>query len=274
MWSIRGKKTPVFSPNGSRGINPDTQEITWDNPKLGWRKMANLPILYQIQTIESRLAALKQAEEGIIHHSGLLGLEKQEKETLQDLQRVKEKRRAANSSQHRLELELKTCQEHIRNEEKKLYGGAITSSRELEQIQQKIAEYQRNKTRLEDEILKLMEAEEKLSEKESALQKKVESSGQEIAQRKQELKRQVLEISMETQELREQLEVLLPQIPPEWLDRYRRIAKAHNGVGIAKIKGDTCGGCHICLSEGMLQKVKRGDDLLVFCENCGRILYY
>jgi predicted nucleic acid-binding Zn-ribbon protein len=236
--------------------------------------MANLPILFQIQTLESRLAALKQAEEGLIHHAELLGLEKQEKEMLQVLQRVKEERRAANSSQQRLDLELKACQEHIRGEENKLYGGAITSPRELELIQQKISEYQKNKTRLEDEILKLMEADEKSHEKESALQKKAESISQEIAKRKRDVKRQLQEISMETQDLRGQLEGLLPQIPPEWLERYRKIAKAHNGVGIAKIKGDTCGGCHISMSDGMLQKAKRGEDVMVFCENCGRILYY
>jgi predicted nucleic acid-binding Zn-ribbon protein len=236
--------------------------------------MAYLPVLFQIQTIESRLLALKKDEglarndpkivqaEAALKEMGSLGAE------------LESKRHAIQSSNRKLELELKACQEHIAVEEKKLYGGSVTNSRELGQIEQKVVEYKHTASKLEDEILQLMEHDDGLGARISALQKKKASCEQELAALKTASSQKLREISIEVMGLESELSELTPQVREEWLARFHKIAGAHNGIGIAQVKSGNCGACHVSLSDMMLQKVKRGDDVIICCENCGRILYY
>jgi predicted nucleic acid-binding Zn-ribbon protein len=176
--------------------------------------------------------------------------------------------------QRQLNPDLKICQERLHHEEKRLYDGSVAQARELEQIQQKAAEYRGAQAKIEEKILQLMETDEQLTGELQQLTWRQQKAGQEEQRIQAKLRQQSLELIVEKEELQAELAELEPQISPEWLERYRRIAKAHRGVGIAKLKQDSCGACHVSLSESRLQQVKRGEDKLYFCENCGRILYY
>jgi predicted nucleic acid-binding Zn-ribbon protein len=236
--------------------------------------MAILPLLYRIQEIESRVAVLAKSLATLAADPNLLALQgllqelavvAQAKEI--ELQRVK-------TRQRQLDPELQLYQERLRHEEKRLYDGSVTHARELEQIQQKATEYRSAQSKIEEEILQLMETDEQLTTELQQLAQRQQTAGQEQQQIQAELKQQSFALIVEKEELQAELAELEPQIPPEWLERYRRIAKAHREIGIAKVKQDSCGACHVSLADFHLQQVKRGEDKLQFCENCGRILYY
>jgi uncharacterized protein len=150
----------------------------------------------------------------------------------------------------------------------------VTNSRELELIQQKVGEYKKTIAKLEDEILQLMEQDDALTNQSSEFKIKAEALEREITTLKKETKRKLSEINLEIEGLEMDLNGVVSRVPQEWLERYHKIAKAHHGVGIAQVKTGNCGACHVSLSELFLQKVKRGDDAIHYCENCGRILYY
>jgi predicted nucleic acid-binding Zn-ribbon protein len=236
--------------------------------------MAYLPILFQIQTIESRLQALKK-DEGIVRNDPRVAqTEAEVREMSALLTELENKRQSTQGSNRKLELELKTCQEHIAMEEKKLYSGSVTNSRELGQIEQKVAEYKHAAGKLEDEVLQLMEQDENLGAQIDIVQKKKVVCEQELAALKSEAAQRMRAISIEVMGLESELKELTPQVPEEWLARFHKIAGAHHGIGIAQVKTGNCGACHVSLSDMLLQKVKRGDDVIICCENCGRILYY
>ncbi|HBE80556.1 MAG TPA: hypothetical protein DDW65_22640 [Firmicutes bacterium] len=243
------------------------------DPESGGR-MAFLPILFRIQELDSRALFLKQAREQAAANPNLMALQSLYRQSETALAKLDNERKKTTTAQHQLELELKTCLEHLRNEEAKLYNGTVVSSRGLEQVQQKAEEYKIQQAGLEDQILNLLEEDENLTGKQTGLQKRLKECEREIASLRQEIKQQSGEFALEENEVNVELAELRPQVPPEWLERYQRIAKAHFGIGIAKIKTDSCGACHVGLSDGMLRKAKQGEDTLIFCENCGRILYY
>jgi predicted nucleic acid-binding Zn-ribbon protein len=57
------------------------------------------------------------------------------------------------------------------------------------------------------------------------------------------------------------------------LGRYDSMRAAHNGVAVAKLNGLRCEGCHLDLSRGEVDEMKRlPPDELVECSNCGRLL--
>ena len=57
------------------------------------------------------------------------------------------------------------------------------------------------------------------------------------------------------------------------LATYDAMRGQHNGVAIAKLNGLRCEGCHLDLSRGEVDTIKRlPDDELAECPNCGRLL--
>ncbi len=236
--------------------------------------MAYLPVLFRIQEIESRLMALKKVAEQSSSNANLLALETLRGELEQSLNTINNKQKKISSTQKQMEISLQDCQEHLKTEETKLYDGSVSTSKGLEQIQQKAAEYRKNKENYEDQILSLLETDEKLNQDRVGLQKRLQACNDEIGLIKEEVNRKLAEIAFEEKQLQTELEELIPQIPTDWWERYRKIAKSHFGVGLARIKAGSCGACHVGLSDNLLRKAKQGEDALIFCENCGRILYF
>ena len=57
------------------------------------------------------------------------------------------------------------------------------------------------------------------------------------------------------------------------LEQYDAMRGNHNGVAIAKLNGLQCDGCHLDLSRGEVDAMKRlPEDEVVECPNCGRLL--
>ena len=61
------------------------------------------------------------------------------------------------------------------------------------------------------------------------------------------------------------------QLPERTKREFWQIAKQRQGVGVARIVGDTCSACRTRVRPALTQQLKRGE--LVHCEGCSRILY-
>ena len=62
-------------------------------------------------------------------------------------------------------------------------------------------------------------------------------------------------------------------LDPDALSRYDTMRRQHNGVAIAKLNGLRCEACHLDLSRGEVDDIKRlGPEALPECPNCGRLL--
>ena len=236
--------------------------------------MAYLPVLFRIQEIHNRQRILKKLLTEAQQRPDLLGLSDKKADYLKKAGAIAKRQDLLRKTQSQLDLDLKSCLAKIKQEETKLYSGSVVNSRELEQIQSKILEYTNTKEKIEESIYQSMEEEEKLVNTKAGIDRKRQSSDQQLAIIEAETRQKVFEINLEAAELESELNELLPKVPGEWLDRLEKIAGSHNGVGIAQIKSGCCGACHVSLSESLLQKVKRGEDQILLCENCGRIIFY
>lgn len=236
--------------------------------------MAYLPVLFRIQEISNRQRILKKFINEAEHRPDLIELRNRKAEYTKKLATIEKQRDSIRKSLQQLDLDLKSCLAKIQQEETKLYGGSVANSRELEQHQLKILEYNKTKSQLEEESYRLLEKEEKLADLKNRLEKAQQSSEQQLAVIETEVKQKIFELNLEAADLQAELEELMSKVSREWLDRLEKIAASHNGVGIAQIKAGNCGACHVSLSESLLQKAKRGEDQILLCENCGRILFY
>lgn len=66
---------------------------------------------------------------------------------------------------------------------------------------------------------------------------------------------------------------IVARVKPQAYSAYERIRKRWHGIVVAESVDGRCGACQIALRPQFYQDLRRGDELM-FCESCGRILFY
>jgi predicted nucleic acid-binding Zn-ribbon protein len=169
-----------------------------------------------------------------------------------------------------LELESTARLEKVEKLEGQLFS--IKTNVEYKALQKEIANIKIENSRIEDEILDLMELiEEKqklIKESEDAIQKGKEK----LVVEERNMQQQIEELRKKIDALRSEREQLLPGIDEETLRKYQRIFKKKGGTAVVPLINYTCGGCHMRLPPQVANNVRKSQ--LVICENCSRILYW
>jgi predicted nucleic acid-binding Zn-ribbon protein len=74
-------------------------------------------------------------------------------------------------------------------------------------------------------------------------------------------------------ELEAERKAIVTGMKPQVYSAYERIRKKWHGVAVAEATEGRCGACQISLRPQFYQDLRKGEQLM-FCESCGRILYY
>jgi hypothetical protein len=138
-------------------------------------------------------------------------------------------------------------------------------------FQKEIDFCQKDIRKAEDRILILMEESEPLEANvklaEIALQeekRKVESEKQEARQR----------TSDDQQALTALRESVVADVKPGVYSSYERLRAKRKGLAVAEAVEGRCSACHMALRLQFYQELRCNADEVMFCESCGRILFY
>lgn len=183
-----------------------------------------------------------------------------------------------------------------REEHRKLRQAASDRSSEADHTDAKIREYQRKLERdiipykemeyLREQVTLLRAQLDHLSEEAIALMDEVDKDTEKLSQdearhkeRKvlletevQTLERKREEILREREEIEAKRKAVLAGLPPNVRAQYERL-KAILPDPVVIADDQTCGGCHLRLSEVTLDKLREGREV-VTCENCSRFLLW
>jgi uncharacterized protein len=175
--------------------------------------------------------------------------------------------------QARLETELATTESRRAAESKRLYGGEVSASRELQALAADIEALNLRASDLEDAVLAVLDEREPIDAAVAALDA---ADAERVARRvaaSAELAAAEAELDAELSELAGRRATAAEAVPPDLLATYDRIRRQLGGVGAALLVGNHCGGCHLVLPATELDRLKYGpEDAVVTCDNCGRIL--
>ena len=130
----------------------------------------------------------------------------------------------------------------------------------------------KKKESIEERVLLAME---RVDEKEKELkevQKLVEEITQSFAHEKTQLESKATELDHELGELNTRKEEFLPQLEKPVHARYTKLKSTIKVMVVAKVIGETCGGCQLQVPPQLIADVKRADQLFT-CPYCNRILY-
>ncbi len=229
-----------------------------------------LALLYTLQQLDSAIDVLKK-------QFAALDAGASEKATLEAGRalhhQASEALRAAGASKTDAELEQKAVETKRQLEETKLYSGKVTNPKELQAIQDEVEMLQRQKIRLDEKLVTILE-EVEISQKRETETKQTESEAQSANRSKvQRYKQEAGRIAEQARVLSAQRTEAQAAVPPDLRKRYEAIRANKGGIGIVKVEdANACGGCKMGLPSSLVKRIQEGRGLET-CENCGRILW-
>lgn len=156
--------------------------------------------------------------------------------------------------------------------EQRLYSGRVRNPKELEDAEKDVGQQRRQLAQAEDALLEALIALEAAGSAHAQAQA-------ELAQRTAEWEAAQVELRREQARLAERLAAerarqaaLRGKLPAELLRIYDALRPRRAGRAVARLDDDTCSACLVAVSPGRIAAAREGDEL-VYCENCGRILW-
>jgi hypothetical protein len=186
---------------------------------------------------------------------------------------AREERDAAARAQEAVEQTLGGVERHAADVKKRLYGGTVSATRELQAMAAELDSLTARASELESRALEGMEAWEPLDARVDELEGE---KGARTAQRAA-VAASLLAHEADADEEIERLHVARAQaaaaVPPDLVVTYERLRDRLGGVGAARLVGTHCGGCHLTLPATELDRLRHQPAGTVsFCDQCGRIL--
>ncbi len=235
--------------------------------------MGNLDQLLTVQDLDLRSDQLAHRRKNLPERDTLAELQREQGELAKTIEAVTAERETFVREQKRYEDEAATVIAKAESTNATVYGGTITSPRELQAMQDEIAALQRRQTQLEDQVLDLMERIEPLTTQLGELDASTQALEAKVAEVTGQIATADAEIDAEAAEVVAQRDVAVADVPEALLSEYETLRERFGGIGAAKLNGNTCAGCFLSLSAIEVDRIKKLDaDAVVHCEECGRML--
>lgn len=175
--------------------------------------------------------------------------------------------------QKKAEQDVDQVRQRAVRDQQRLDSGAVTSPKDLENLQHEIASLAKRQGDLEDVVLEVMERRESAQERVAELTERVGSVQSKIDDASARRDAAYEEIDGESASVTKEREVVAGSVPADLLKLYNKLREQQGGIGAAKLYQRTCQGCRQELAITELSEIRAAaPDTVVRCENCRRIL--
>ena len=228
-----------------------------------------LHALLALQQIDSQMLRAKRAQAAL--DNGTQAAAAAEQARAQSAQaRAAHQKSAADLKDS--ELKLDTLESKRKSYQQKLYQGSVTNPKELANIEKEIEALGRQRSDLDGRILELMDETEQAQRAQTVAEEQARQADGHRAEILAAFQSRHQALDLELTDLARQRTEAAAQVEDaSALKRYDALRAKAGGIGIARIEGSTCGGCHMTLGSALIKTVKEGAQIQT-CENCGRLL--
>ena len=226
-------------------------------------------ILYDLQNLDLLLDEAKGRVSEIESSLGDRDELKRREEALEDL---RGRMRDLDRKQRSLDMSSKSTRDRLDAVETKLYGGAVASPRELQDLGRELQNVKRNLAEIDEQALEnlvsLEETEQRVSKGEEELVREEaawseDQYGMEVERR--ELRTRIGGLEQQRRQAARGLDA-------RSLGVYERVRIAKSGRALSTIERGLCRACGVTLPTHSIQRARSGDEA-VQCGSCGSILY-
>ena len=188
---------------------------------------------------------------------------------LADLEAQKQKHKALRVAVDQKSLQLKSNEAKIGDLRVKL--NQASSNREFDIIRAQIDADTMANSVLEDEILDALEKVDAAQVAVRQLEEAVTAARAEEARLAAETETVLPGLQAQVGQLQQVLATTEEDLPPDFVNHYRRLVQAHGAGALAEVEGNICSSCYVSLPPQLALQVKAGQ--VLFCKTCGRLLY-
>jgi predicted nucleic acid-binding Zn-ribbon protein len=229
----------------------------------------DLKLVIRLQELDHRIDELRREVASLPKH--IAQIEK----TLESHSRRLEADRAALSANQRdrkqLDLEIQSQEQKISKLKEQMLGAKTNEQyaafkREIEFCENEIR-------KREDRILDRMGESEPLEQNVRTAEAALGEEKRQVETEKQRAQERTAADQKSLDILRAERQQAVSTLSPNVLSAYERIRKARKGIAVAEAVDGRCGACHLALRLQFFQDLRKGDRVM-FCESCGRILFY
>jgi hypothetical protein len=175
--------------------------------------------------------------------------------------------------QARFEKEIEQVRVRRDRDESRLASGAITASKQLQDLEREVASLKRRQSELEDAELEVMERAETAQAGLSELTSRRDAHLADRAKAEAAAEAAFVEIDAEVDTAGRARDELAATLPADLLSLYEGLRASEGGIGVGEIARGRCGGCHLDLmnNEKAAYRAAPPDEVLRH-EECNRIL--
>ncbi len=226
-------------------------------------------LVVRLQDLDNRIEEVRREIVALPKH--IAAIEK----TLEGHVRKVEADRAALSANQRdrkqLEAEVQTREQKISKLKEQMMEAR--TNEQYRAFQHEIEYCEKDIRKIEDRILDLMSESERLEQNLKAAEAALGKEKQQVEAEKQRARERTAADQKAFDELQKERQILVAELPPEIYSAYERIRKKRKGQAVAEAVDGRCSACHLALRLQFYQDLRRCEKVM-FCESCGRILYY
>ncbi|MFI8789180.1 zinc ribbon domain-containing protein [Streptomyces sp. NPDC055105] len=229
--------------------------------------------LLDVQALDVRLSQLAHKRKSLPEHAEIESLNK-------DLTQLRDLHVAAQTEesdcareQTKAEQDVDQVRQRAARDQQRLDSGAVTSPKDLENLQREIASLAKRQGDLEDVVLEVMERRESAQERFEELTGRVASVQGKIDDATARRDASFEELDGATATATKERGIVAGSVPDDLLKLYDKLRVKEGGVGAARLYQRRCEGCQLELNITELNEVRAAaPDSVVRCENCHRIL--
>jgi hypothetical protein len=189
----------------------------------------------------------------------------------QTVNNAKEKMTQNQKRRRELEAEVKDIKTQISKFNRQLND--VKTNKEYSAFLKEIDQAKGKVDTMEEEIIKEMLAADEIENEIKASGQKYKEAEEKFSKNKELLLQKKKELETRKENLNKEKKELIPQIPSDQVNLYLRISAKKEGIALSPVNDDFCSMCHMRIRPQVLNELK-GQEKLVVCENCGRILYW
>jgi len=153
-----------------------------------------------------------------------------------------------------------------------LYSGKVTASRELENSQKDLGQHQKQRAAIEDRLLEIMVALEGANTAHAKAQAEVTRLAADWETHQVGLRSEQTRLKARLAGEQAKAAAARQAVPAQFLRTYDHLRPRHGGRAVAELDGDECSACLVQAPPSKLEVARYGDEL-VYCPNCGRLLW-
>ena len=228
-----------------------------------------LELLYKLQKLDDEIDELVKEEESIPGRKAQL--EEDLKAEEEKLKNTKDEWVNIAKERKDKEIELDSIGDRIRKFQSQLLQ--VKSNKEYVALQEEINMLKEQSSKLEDEILELLDKGEEVNKAIAREEKNLEEARKVTAKEKAKLDDELQRVKNKIAIKRDERKRLVSGLDEMLLARYQRIRDNKGGLAVTPVKNGACGGCFRRIPPQEMQELKKMDRIIT-CEGCGRIIIW